>query len=251
MADASKDRKTGIQVIARAAAVLRALEGEAGGLSLGRIASRTGLPRSTVQRIVGSLETEGWVMAASPEGRVRLGPALARLATTARADMARIAHPYLEELSRRIKETVDFAVLDGDDAVFIDQVVAPNQLRAEFSLGDAFPMHCSAHGKAILAALDIPRAEALAEAELPKEPDRVTHLMKELDEVRRTGLAFDREEHIKGICAVSAAVRDSLGGVGAISVPVPATRFYDNEDTLTAELLEFCRRIETALGAAV
>ena len=178
-------------------------------------------------------------MAASPEGRVRLGPALARLATTARADMARIAHPYLEELSRRINETVEFAVLDGDDAVFIDQVVAPNQLRAEFSLGDAFPMHCSAHGKAILAALDIPRAVALAEAELPEEPGRVTRLMEELDEVRRTGLAFDREEHIKGICAVSAAVRDSLGGVGAISVPVPATRFYDNEDTLTAELLEF------------
>ena len=237
MADTSKVRKSGIQVIARAAAVLRALEGEAGGLSLGRIASRTGLPRSTVQRIVGALETEGWVMAASPEGRVRLGPALARLAATARADMARIAHPYLEELSRRINETVDFAVLDGDDAVFIDQVVAPNQLRAEFSLGDAFPMHCSAHGKAILAALDIPRAEALAEAELPGEPGRVTHLMDELDEVRRTGLAFDREEHIKGICAVSAAVRDSLGGVGAISVPVPATRFYDNEDTLTTELL--------------
>ncbi|MDE0540406.1 MAG: IclR family transcriptional regulator [Rhodospirillales bacterium] len=244
MADTSKDRKPGIQVIARAAAVLRALEGEAGGLSLGRIASRTGLPRSTVQRIVGALEAEGWVMAASPEGRVRLGPALARLAMTARADMARIAHPYLEELSRRINETVDFAVLDGDDAVFIDQVVAPNQLRAEFSLGDAFPMHCSAHGKAI------PRAEALAEAELPDEPGRVTHLMEELGEVRRTGLAFDREEHIKGICAVSAAVRDSLGGVGAISVPVPATRFYDNEDTLTAALLEFCRRIETALGSA-
>ena len=102
-------------------------------------------------------------------------------------------------------------------------------------------MHCSAHGKAILAALDIPRAE---------EPDRVTRLMEELDEVRHTGLAFDREEHIKGICAVSAAVRDSRGGVGAISVPVAAARFYDNEDTLTGELLEFCRRIETAFGAA-
>src|ERR1700757_4245859 len=71
--------KNQVQVIARAAHILRALEGEDAGLSLGQIAARVGLARSTVQRIVASLETEKLLIAASPNGRVRLGPAIVRL----------------------------------------------------------------------------------------------------------------------------------------------------------------------------
>ena len=66
--------KSQVQVIARAAAILRALENEAAGLSLGQIAQRVNLARSTVQRIVAALEAEKLVIAASPTGRVRLGP---------------------------------------------------------------------------------------------------------------------------------------------------------------------------------
>src|ERR1051325_11211715 len=72
--------KNQVQVIARAAHILRALEGEDAGLSLGQIAARVSLARSTVQRIVASLEAEKLVIAASPTGRVRLGPAVRRLA---------------------------------------------------------------------------------------------------------------------------------------------------------------------------
>src|SRR3984885_10134911 len=66
--------KSQVQVIARAAAILRILEDEADGLSLGQIAQRVDLARSTVQRIVGALAAEKFVIAASPNGRVRLGP---------------------------------------------------------------------------------------------------------------------------------------------------------------------------------
>src|SRR6202023_4011804 len=65
-----------VQVIARAAAILRALEDEAAGLSLGQIAQRVNLARSTVQRIVAALEAEKFLIAASPTGRVRLGPTI-------------------------------------------------------------------------------------------------------------------------------------------------------------------------------
>ena len=74
--------KNQVQVIARAAHILRALEGEDAGLSLGQIAARVGLARSTVQRIVASLEAEKLLIAASPTGRVRLGPAILRLASS-------------------------------------------------------------------------------------------------------------------------------------------------------------------------
>ena len=71
----------GIQVIARAATVLRSLEGQADGLSLTQIAQLVGLARSTVARIVNALRKEQFVMAASPTSGVRLGPALTRLET--------------------------------------------------------------------------------------------------------------------------------------------------------------------------
>src|SRR5271154_4648326 len=72
--------KSPIQVIARAAAVLRVLETAPEGLSLGAIAEALKLPRSTIQRIVGALEMESLAIGATPTGRVKLGPALLRLA---------------------------------------------------------------------------------------------------------------------------------------------------------------------------
>src|SRR5689334_12557813 len=79
-----------VQVIARAAAILRALEDEAAGLSLGQIAQRVNLARSTVQRIVAALEAEKFLIAASPNGRVRLGPTILRLAASARTDFVAV-----------------------------------------------------------------------------------------------------------------------------------------------------------------
>ena len=77
--------KSQVQVIARAATILRALEDENSGLSLGQIAQRVNLARSTVQRIVSALETEKLVIAATPNGRVRLGPTILRLAASVRS----------------------------------------------------------------------------------------------------------------------------------------------------------------------
>ncbi len=88
--------KSQVQVIARAATILRALEDENAGLSLGQIAQRVNLARSTVQRIVAALETEKLVIAATPNGRVRLGPTILRLAASVRSDFISLARPFLE-----------------------------------------------------------------------------------------------------------------------------------------------------------
>src|SRR5262245_42424260 len=101
--------RQGIQVIARAASVLRALDGEERGLSLAQIAQRVGLARSTVQRIVESLHAEHFVIAAAPSAGVRLGPALLRLASSASAEIDQITRPVLLELSRVLGETVDLS----------------------------------------------------------------------------------------------------------------------------------------------
>src|SRR5262249_10638172 len=155
------NEKSQIQVIARAGAILRALENEAAGLSLGQIAQRVALARSTVQRIVAALAAEKLVIAASPMGRVRLGPAILRLAASVRTDFIALARPFLAQLSNELRETVDLATIKGDQLVFVDQVTGPQRLRTVSAVGETFPLYCTANGKAYLSELDDREIQAL------------------------------------------------------------------------------------------
>ena len=124
------------------------------GLSLGQIAQRVELARSTVQRIVAALAAEKLLIAASPTGRVRLGPTILRLAASARTDFVAIARPFLVKLSNELGETVDLATIKKDHLIFIDQVIGSQRLRAVSAVGETFPLYCTANGKAYLAQLD-------------------------------------------------------------------------------------------------
>ena len=245
--------KTQVQVIARAAAILRALENEKHGLSLGQIASRVGLARSTVQRIVGALETERLLVAASPNGRMRLGPALLRLAASVDTDLARVARPFIAELSSALSETVDLATVRRDQVVFIDQVVGPQRLRAVSAVGEAFPLYCTANGKAYLAQLETGEVERLVGRRFPprtpRTHTRIEELLKDLEEVRRLGFALDREEHTLGISAAGVALSDALGNPVAISVPVPTPRFGGRENTIVERLLATKRALAERFAA--
>ena len=249
----SLDGRSGVQVIERAARILRELaEHPEDGLSLSQIAGRVGLARSTVHRLVSALEAERFVVAASPNGRVKLGPGLASLAVAAAPDLAREIHPYLARLSREVNETVDLGVLQHDHVLFIDQVAAPRRLRAVSAVGAVFPAHAPAPGKALLATLPHEQVVRLLPARLDSlTPNTITDraaLLDELDQVRRDGIAYDREEHTLGICAVGCVVRDASGRVAAISVPLPAQRFYGHEHELGRVLIATCEEITEALG---
>jgi DNA-binding IclR family transcriptional regulator len=246
-----------VQVIARAANVLRALEGESDGLSLAQIAQRVGLARSTVQRIVEALSAEHFLIAASPTTGVRLGPALIRLAASAHVEFDQITRPLLAQLSQKVGETVDLSVLKGTVAVFTDQVQGVHRLRAVSAVGETFPLHCSANGKALLSVLDEQKLDRLLRGPLPRLTANTivqrTELLKTIEAVRRSGVAYDLEEHTEGICAVGTAFLDPIGRAVAISIPVPTTRFRNKKlkTTLTSEILETRSRMLESLGASV
>jgi DNA-binding IclR family transcriptional regulator len=247
------EERGGIQVIARAVTILRSLQDKPEGLSLGAIAKEVGLPRSTVQRIVAALDAEKFVIAASPEGRVRLGPGLVPLAAAAKVDFNHIVRPYLQRLSDELNETVDLSILDRHVMMFAEQIVSrSHRLQAVSAVGVTFPPHCCANGKAALALLSDDDAERAVKGMLqPFTANTITTLpalRTELSRIRETGVAFDREEQTEGICAVGAAFRDPYGRILAVSVPVPAVRFYGQETEL-ADAVRNCRaRIEAALG---
>ncbi|HWA55250.1 MAG TPA: IclR family transcriptional regulator [Solirubrobacterales bacterium] len=230
----------GVQAIARAAAILRALEEEPQGLGISELATVTALPKSTVHRLVTALAAER-LASQDGEGRVRLGSAVARLGAASREALAEQLRPVLVDLRRRLDETVDLAVLDGVAVRFVEQVPAPRRLRAMSSVGELFPLHCTANGKALLAAMPTEQVEALLPARLERfTPQTITSrkkLLEELARVGETGVALDRGEHTEGICAVGAVVSGDGGNpLAAISVPVPAPRFYGREEELAAAI---------------
>lgn len=247
------ERAGGIQVIARAAAVLRALRDHPAGLTLGELARLLALPRSTIQRIVDALDQEQLVMAASPTRGVRLGPGLLPLAAAARFEIAEFARPALQELARECGETVDLSLLDGTKLVFVDQVAGAHRLKAESGVGVAFALHSSAPGKAMLAALDAAELHNLRpRLRLTRyTASTVTSwdvLERELAQVRAQGHGVDLEENSLGICAVAVALKLPGGGLAAISVPVPTQRFESSRANVTALLMARCGRLQEALG---
>lgn len=247
----SPDRQ-GIQVIARAAALLRALERQPEGLSLGELAKAVSLPRSTVQRIVDALDNEGLVLAASAASGVRLGPALLALAAATRFHIAEAARDTLEALAKECGETVDLSLLDQDKVVFIDQVAGTHRLTAVSAVGVSFPLHSSANGKALLAAMadaDIAklRKRIRLSAVTPNTLTRWDALEREIAAVRERGAAYDREENSLGISAVSVAIRSPAGELAAISIPAPTQRFDATAAELTRALLRHTARLQQQL----
>ncbi|WP_204807454.1 IclR family transcriptional regulator [Mycobacterium riyadhense] len=247
-----EDRSGGVQVIARAAELLRVLQAHPGGLSQSEIGERVGMARSTVSRILNALEDEGLVASRGSRGPYRLGPEIARMAATVRLGVVTDMHPFLTQLSRELEETVDLSILDGDRADFIDQVVPPRRLRAMSAVGESFPLYCCANGKAMLAALPPDRlAQALPGRLVPLTANTVAsmaELHEELERVRVERVAYDREEQTEGICAVGAVLQGVGSQLVAISVPVPAQRFYGHEGELAQTLLAWVDKVNAWFG---
>jgi IclR family transcriptional regulator, acetate operon repressor len=116
---------------------------------------------------------------------------------------------------------------------FVDQIESSHRLRAVSAVGVRFPLEVTANGKAALAALD----DADAQAMLSRfSPEVAEGLRNEIAEIRRTGIAFDREEHTTGISAAAIARRVVGDNVVAISVPAPTDRFLEKEQRIVAAL---------------
>lgn len=245
----SDNESSGVQVIRRAAQILDALREDPEGLSLSQIAYQTGLARSTVHRLVSAMTAEGLLASVSRNGRFRPGPAISALAAAAERNFVVFEfHPPMAKLSRAVNETVDLAVLEYDHVRFVHQIAAARRLRAVSSVGAVFPAHCTANGKALLAELKDEEILRL----LPERLDQLTpntttdrgQLLAELEEVRATRLAYDREEHTLGICAVGTTLTGADRRPVAMTMPMPAHRFYGNEEALAKALLATRRQFE-------
>ncbi|WP_434387920.1 IclR family transcriptional regulator [Melittangium boletus] len=249
---AREGRGESIQVIARAAAILRALASQSEGSSLGRLARQVGLPRSTVQRIVGALRDEQWV---TVEDGLRLGPGLAALAGAARGDVLSVAQPHLDALRQRVDETVNLTLLQGRRAVSVARSFSDRPLSVRGALGDTYPLHSTSHGKALLAQMTDEQVRRLMGSRLEPLTSRTLRtlpaLLEDLRGVRERGVAVDEEEHAEGICAVGVALRLATGPRYALAIPIPASRFAARRDVLQRELLRCREELEATMAGVL
>ena len=244
----SADR-SGIQVISRAAAILRVLRDQPQGLSLAQIADRVGLARSTVQRIVAALQSERLIITIG-NGGIRLGPEITALAEATKVSVVEFCRPFLLEITRATGETADLSVLQGHQLIFLDQVAGTHRLRAVSAVGDKFPLTDTANGRAILAAMKVDEAERYARLEWDQLgiDEDWANLSEKMRNIRQTGLAYDMDEHTAGISAIGVAFTDWIGVPHAISVPIPSNRFEAQKRRVQAALLEAKVRVTKAIG---
>lgn len=233
----------GMQVISRAAAILRSLEGEPRGLSLGAIAKRIDAPRSTVQRLVDALAREE-LLELHGAGGVRIGPALVRIAAHQHTDMIQMARPYLEELSRVTGETAGFVRASQRDVQVLHTVISTQDLRVAPQPGNYLSIHKSSGGKVLLAMMEDSDVRALFK---PVEDTLdVDSLIEQLAVIRQEGFAYDRQEQFRGVGAMATGLQTSQGNY-AVVVVGPSWRIEDEYEALKQALTQCREQIETAL----
>ncbi|MFV3378333.1 solvent efflux transporter transcriptional repressor SrpS [Pseudomonas sp. NY11226] len=251
-ADDIGGKSGGIQVIARAASIMRALGNHPHGLSLAAIAQLVGLPRSTVQRIINALEEEFLVEALGPSGGFRLGPALGQLINQAQTDILSLVKPYLHSLAEELDESVCLASLAGEKIYVLDRIVSERELRVVFPIGINVPAAATAAGKVLLAALPEDSLQTALAEKLPIfTPNTLGRqdLIKQLVAVRADGVASDIDEHIDGVCSF-ATLLDTYLGYYSLAVVMPSSRARLQADSIKESLLLSKQNIERAIGRA-
>lgn len=238
-------RSSGIQVIARAATILRVLRDSQTELSLGKIAKKAELPRSTVQRIVGALLEERFVIAAGSGNGYKLGPELHSMAESARYDIVESCRLLLSELGQKCGETVDLSVYRGAGMIFLDQIPSIHRLRTISSVGDVFPLTTTANGKAALALMSEEKAMELARKEWERTGSKKDEqeFIDEIELIKETGISYDLNENTLGICAIGFGFKDWNGEIHSISIPIPSSRYEPIKENVEIAIRELQKDI--------
>lgn len=245
------DQQAGVKAVGRAIAILRVLQREPAGLSIGAIAKRLGLSRSTAQRFVKALELEGFVIPATETERFRLGPALLQLSAAVDVSASRLAKPLMINVAKTIGETVDLSMLTRNHVVFIERAAGSHGGYAIVGMPGQYTPHCCANGKAMLAML----SNAEIERRIGHTFEQRTHstitsldkLLADLEKVRSSGVAYSVEENAIGVCAVGVALRDLEGNLISLSVPIPTSRYEEKKAEVALALVDARDRLETMM----
>lgn len=236
MREARTVRDTSVQSVHRAISILQvlALNGAAG---VTEIATALGVHKSTVFRLLATLESRGLVEQHTERGRYRLGYGVVQLAegATKMDDLSLISRPICRQLAETVQETVNVAVHDGRAVISIAQVIGTPTITTVNWVGQRTPLHTTAAGKVFMAHMDPEQLDALVaeglETYTPRTIVDPLVLKQQLALIRDRGYAVALEEHEIGLAAIGAPIR-TLDGHVIAAVTATGPTFRVNDDTL-------------------
>jgi DNA-binding IclR family transcriptional regulator len=256
--DAEDRQRAGVQSLGRAFAILEEVARHREGVGLADLSKLVGLHNSTTFHLAKTLVSLGYLRQEKESKRYRVGRPLFALAASAldEIEMVNVATPILEELSRQAGESSHFAVRMGDAVVVIARTSGPGAFQLTDRVGVVRPAHCTALGKIILASLRPDQLNRfLGRVELkPSTSKSITDipvLMREITEIRRTGIAFDDGEFNPEVRCVAVPVKDFTGQVvGALGISGPIWRLSNQALHANAQIVQHAAgRLSDEFGA--
>lgn len=211
-------RKTArpVKSLVKALRILDVLGDRPGGLGITDLSQVLKAPKSTVHRLIATLEWVGYVVFDIPTTKYVLGSRLARLGEqlSQQSPLLSFGVPTLEELTRECGEASHLAILEGTEVVYISREESKEPMRISFGAGHRAPAHCTALGKIFLAGLSDAEIRELyrGKKKLPKLTSwtrtNIGEVTAEMAAVRREGIAYDNEEYMPGLKCIAAPIRD-------------------------------------------
>src|SRR5882762_7857240 len=256
--DAEDKQRVGVQSLGRAFAILEEVARHREGVGLAELSKLVGLHNSTTFHLAKTMVSLGYIRQEKDSKRYRVGRPLFALAASAldEIEMVNVATPVLEDLSRDTGESSHFAVRMGDAVVVIARTSGPGAFQLTDRVGVVRPAHCTALGKVILASLRPDQLERFLERvdmkpSTEKSITDIPVLLREVAEIRRTGIAFDDGEFNPEVRCVAVPVKDFTGQiVGALGISGPIWRMSNQALQSRAKVVQAAaNRLSAAFGA--
>jgi DNA-binding IclR family transcriptional regulator len=244
-----------VQSVERAAAILRSLAGTSAGVT--QIAEVTRLPKSTVSRLLSTLQELGAVV--QTDRGYRIGPLLAELAagTARHVALVALARPYLAGLVDAFGENAGVSVLDEGDVLYLDQLSADADVQLRDWTGERVPPHCVPSGLVLLAHAGAAERHRVLDGPLPRLTGRTVvapaKLRRRLASIAGRDSEWVYGEFASDINSVAAPVFDGdAGAVAALHVHGPSYRFPGDRDPdqIAAGVAAAAKRLSTRLQRA-
>jgi IclR family transcriptional regulator, acetate operon repressor len=246
-------RNPTVAAVRHAVEILRCFSTEAQEHGVSDIARRIGLHKSSVSRLVATLEQDRLLERDRETNRIRLGVGLISLAAPllANVKVVEVARPYLADLAQRSGETISLSIWDGAGAVSLEQELGGNAIAHYASPGRHNPAHCTASGKLLLAFAAPKEIDRILAKDLERFTPRTVcdhvRLRAEVAMIRKRGYALNVGEFAPDVGAVAVAVLNVEGDVvGAITATVPMYRF---ETARRNELIGLVKETAAQLSA--
>lgn len=253
----SSDSDTGVRSLNRALSLLEDVAAHPQGAALGDLAHRADLAPSTAHRLLKSLESRRFVTQDAERGLWFTGVQAFITGTgfLRNRDVVAIARPHMHRAMEESGESVNLAILEGLETIYLSQVESRQMMRALAPPGGRAPLHASGVGKALLSGLSAQAAQQrIQNLTFKQYSDKTIRnasaLAADIDQARARGYAIDDEEHAVGLRCLAAPIYNEFGEpVAAISISGPLARIEDKQLPSLGRLIRgIANDITAALG---